>query len=283
MSVWYRGGGFCGFQTQPGERTVQDTLRAALAALELEVMPLPASRTDKGVHARMQVVSFRLPIERAPAEVARAMNARLPDDVGIAAAAWAPPSFHAQWSSSGKEYRYRLAPGPRCPEAWRGAAWHLAEDPAFRDEDGGSASCLARLDFEALRRQLARIPGRRTFSPFHANSSVVKEREIWSTELVRLDAGPETLWEIRFRGSAFGRYMIRYLVGGAVAAASGLLPEQQFLQALEEEVPFKGLRAAACGLVLWEALYPAQLSPFGGAGAEGQDLCPPPRDPPFHG
>lgn len=277
MWIWYRGGGFHGFQSLPVERTVQGILKAALLELGIDLAPQPAGRTDKGVHARMQVVSLRLPLEAEPGEIATRLNALLPDDMGIAAAAWAPGNFHAQWSAEGKDYRYRLvlSPAVRFPPAWRGCVWNVPEDPAFSDGSERAAGQLGALTEESLRARLAEIPGRRQFLPFHAKSSVAKQREIWSCELRALGGAAEGVFEIVLRGSAFGRFMVRYLVGGAVAAASGLISHDTWRAALEEDVAFPGLRAEARGLVLWEVLYPEDRRPFAGVAP----LLP--ADPPF--
>lgn len=261
MWVWYRGGGFHGFQALKGERTVQGVLQEALLTLGLEGAFMPAGRTDRGVHARMQVVSLRLPTEVEPAELAAKLNPVLPGDVGIAGARWAPKSFHAQWSASAKEYRYRLVLGEEVPEPWRDFVWHVPADPAFADGSRGAAAQLERLTPGSLRERLDALPGRRTFVAFHARSSVVKERAITQCEL-RAVAGAPGVLEIILRGSGFGRFMVRYLVGGAIAAASGWIDGETWRRALEEEVSFPGLRAPARGLVLWEVLYPEDRTPF---------------------
>src|SRR5687767_14936972 len=87
---WYDGGAFRGYQSQPVGPTVQDTLMAALRASGLSRNPVPAGRTDLGVHARMQVGSMRI-VENLPtSELAARINAHLPRSVGVAVARDAP-------------------------------------------------------------------------------------------------------------------------------------------------------------------------------------------------
>ena len=127
--IWYRGGNFRGFQRQTGGPTVQEALEEALAAVGVPATVMPSGRTDRGVHARMQVVSVRL--ERETRRGARGAAARPPaPGPGAVRGAPAPGSFHAQWSASGKAYRYRLqldgtprrGVGALCPGRGRGAA-----------------------------------------------------------------------------------------------------------------------------------------------------------------
>jgi tRNA U38,U39,U40 pseudouridine synthase TruA len=105
---WYRGAAFRGYQQQTGHRTVQGELLRAFAEAGLSRNPVVAGRTDKGVSARMQVLSARLERERSPAELVPLLNAKLPDDLRMHLVREVPARFHAAWSASSKEYRYRL-------------------------------------------------------------------------------------------------------------------------------------------------------------------------------
>ena len=109
LTLEYDGLDFYGWAGQPGLRTVEGEVRAALGAVfprwdELAV----AGRTDTGVHARGQVVSVTVdggpPVERASG----ALNAELPDDVAVVAAEEVAPDFHARNSARSRSYRYRI-------------------------------------------------------------------------------------------------------------------------------------------------------------------------------
>jgi tRNA pseudouridine38-40 synthase len=117
ITLEYDGTDFHGWAAQPDLRTVEGTVRAALDAVfprwgQLAV----AGRTDAGVHALAQVASVEVeggpPAERA----AEALNAALPEDVAVVAAAGAPADFHARHSARARSYRYRIlrrrAPSP---------------------------------------------------------------------------------------------------------------------------------------------------------------------------
>jgi len=109
LTLEYEGAGFRGWAAQPGHRTVEGELRAALDKLfptwgELAV----AGRTDAGVHALANVASVEVdggpPLERT----AEALNSVLPDDVSVVVAEQVPGDFHARHSARGRSYRYRI-------------------------------------------------------------------------------------------------------------------------------------------------------------------------------
>ena len=109
LTIEYDGTGFRGWPAQPGLRTVEGELRAALGAVFTSYEGLAvAGRTDTGVHALANVASADVdggpPLERA----ADALNAALPDDLAVSAAEEAPPDFHARHSARSRSYRYRI-------------------------------------------------------------------------------------------------------------------------------------------------------------------------------
>ncbi|HMK72889.1 MAG TPA: tRNA pseudouridine(38-40) synthase TruA [Myxococcaceae bacterium] len=262
-ALWlhYRGTEFRGWQRQRIGPTVQATVEEALAAAGLDAGLAAASRTDRGVHARQQIAGLRVPpgtdLESLPSLL------RGPG-WGCAAAAAAPAGFHAQWSPSVKEYRYRLALGP-VPAPWTGGAWEVRAEPRL----------LGRVpEPAALARALDEATGRRDFAAFHAASSPRRPRTLLTAEV---RAAAEGLLDIRVTGDGFGRYQVRALVGGAVLVATGHLTPRTWRSALDEAARFEGLLAPPQGLILWAVDFGA-LSPFPPGAAE---RCP--REPPFVG
>ncbi|RKH56867.1 tRNA pseudouridine synthase A [Corallococcus llansteffanensis] len=266
--TWYRGGNFRGFQRQVEGPTVQDALEDALEQAGSPATVMPSGRTDRGVHARMQVISLRLTEDVPPEALPQKLAPFLPPDVGLCVAKRPPGSFHAQWSASGKEYRYRLTLGAPPSEAWRPYALDVAAEGGLQP---GRAVTPERL--EAL---LARAAGTRDFTAFHERSSPQKARTLSSATLRELGGG---LYEARLEGDGFARYQVRYLVGSALKVAAGLLSEEQWHAALDSGTSLAGFKAPAHGLVLWEVRYPAAVDPFG----SGERLHPPglPDSAPF--
>lgn len=242
--VWYRGDRFLGWQSQRTGLSVQEALSAALVARGVSGGPMAAGRTDRGVHARCQPVSVRVPQEMPPGGLLQLGG----EGWGVAAAVAAPDGFHAQWSTASKEYRYRLATGP-VTARWSGLVWETSTHPRL----AGRTVDLAR-----VRQALERAVGRRDFSALHAASSVRRPRTLEDVSWVERGG----VVEVGLRGDAFGRYGVRLLVGGAVLVGAGLVEPSTWERALDTATAFEGLRAPAAGLTLWSVRYPEGLDPF---------------------
>ncbi len=205
VTLAYDGTDFLGWQIQAGGRTVQGVLEEALARLAggTRVIVAGAGRTDSGVHALGQVAGFDLPREMTPAELQRALNGMLDDDVRVLDVRSAPPGFHARKSAVSKLYRYELdCSGLPLPQRRRHAGWH----PGSLDE--GAVAEVAALylgthDFTSLA---------------SAGSSVTTFVRTVTRSEARLDERG-LVYEVEATG--FLRKMVRSMVGGLVAAGSG--------------------------------------------------------------
>jgi tRNA pseudouridine38-40 synthase len=259
--LYYRGTEFHGWQRQRVGPTVQATVEEALGAVGIDAGLAAASRTDRGVHARQQIASLRVPAGTELEALASLLHG---PGWGCAAAAAAPEGFHAQWSPSTKEYRYRLALGA-LPAPWAGGAWEVRSEPRLSGRVPDPA---------ALAHALAEAMGRRDFAAFHAASSPRRPRTLLRAEV---RAAAEGLLDVRMAGDGFGRYQVRALVGGAALVAAGRLSPGAWRAAVEEATRFEGLLAPAHGLILWALDFGAP-SPFPPGAAE---RCP--REPPFVG
>ncbi len=229
---WYRGARFAGFQAQTGLRTVQAELLRAFREAGLERNPVVAGRTDKGVSARMQVLSGRVRRGASLDEVMEKLNASLPGDMGVHLVRSAKPKFHAAWSACSKEYRYRLT------------------EP---------------VDEARLGEALALVPGTRDFRVFHFKTSQVRPRTVQSVDVI-----PGEALTLRFIGEGFGRYMVRMLVGGACQVARGEISLDTFRAGLEQQQNFNCPKAPPEPLTLWSVNYPSELDPFTAADRASQ-------------
>lgn len=253
---WYYGGPFRGYQSQPQGPTVQDTVREGLRKAGFERMPVAAGRTDLGVHARMQVLTLRVADHLPTASIAERVNAQLPPTLGIACAKEVPSDFHAQWSATGKEYRYRLLLADK-PE-WSDFAWRVEAN------------------VERLQSLLPALVGPHDYWAFHEASSARRERTI---ESATCTVNGDGLVELSLIAPGFGRYMVRYLVGGLVGVAEGKISEDVFINALNWAERFSGIRAPPQGLVLWNVRYPPEIDPF--SVQEREQANGVPGQPPF--
>lgn len=218
LTLAYDGSEFEGWQTQAGARaarTVQAVLEAALARLGGQPVTVAAAgRTDAGVHAVGQVVSFDWPAPWPAERVQRALNGLLPRDLRVLTAAPAPPGFHARRSARAKLYRYELDTGPvQLPTRRRLAAhvpWPL--DPARVART--AALYLGRHDFAALR---------------SAGSSVqTSVRTVLRSDARWYEA--TLIYEVVADG--FLRKMVRSMVGGLIAAGRGQCAPEALREAL---------------------------------------------------
>jgi tRNA pseudouridine38-40 synthase len=201
LTLAYDGTGFRGWAAQPGLRTVEATLRDALAATFAETDGLAvAGRTDTGVHALANVASIDIgggpPAERA----AEALNTVLPQDAAVVAAEAAPAEFHARFSARARSYRYRIwRSRTRSPFEARRSWWYPRP-----------------LDVARLQAQAAALIGEHDFRAF-TRTETHHKTFVRTVEAARwIDDGDVLLFEIT--ADAFLRHMVRTLVGTMVDA-----------------------------------------------------------------
>lgn len=224
LEIEYDGSGFRGWAAQPGLRTVQGELEAALATVLREPVQLTvAGRTDTGVHARGQVASFVTDAE-LPGDLARALNAVGPNDIGVTAATQAEDGFDARGDAKSRTYRYRIltrrSPSPF--EQNRALWWPHRLDRAALD--ACAAALVGTHDFTA-------------FTPTQTDH-VRFDRDIyaaaWTAERVGSGGVPAgELLTFRITADAFMRNMVRALVGTMLGVASNRFTVKDFTKLLE--------------------------------------------------
>ena len=152
LTIAYDGTAYAGWQFQPDQPTVQETLETAIAKVTGQrVRVLASGRTDAGVHALGQVVGFQTDSALPPDVLRRALNANLPEDVAVLDVAEAPDDFHAISHVRRKRYRYVIHDGPVRDVFRRRFVWHYIH---------------GRLDAEAMHRAAAALLGTHDFSSF---------------------------------------------------------------------------------------------------------------------
>jgi tRNA pseudouridine38-40 synthase len=209
LTLEYDGEGFAGWQVQPGAtRTLQGVLEDAVARVTGQrVRVHAAGRTDAGVHAEAQVASLRAETGLPAATLARALNAVLPPDLAVVAAAIAPDGFHARFDARAKLYRYRI---------WNGACRSpLRARRALRVERP--------LDVEAMRRAAADFLGTHDFAALQAAGSQVASsvRTLTRCDLEGRAPGQLCVW---VEADGFLRHMVRNLVGTLLEVGRGRRP-----------------------------------------------------------
>src|SRR6202142_288121 len=121
----YDGSEFGGWQGQPGSVTVQGTLASAIGRVTGEkVLPQGSGRTDAGVHALAQVVTFVTESSVPPANFVKALNDILPSAIRVSDVEEVAPEFHARHCALKKTYRYRIYRAAICPPFLARYVWH---------------------------------------------------------------------------------------------------------------------------------------------------------------
>jgi tRNA pseudouridine38-40 synthase len=254
VEIAYEGGRFRGFQRQPGLPTVQAALEDALATLGVRATLAVAARTDAGVHALRQVVSFSARADLGGDALRRGLNAALPEGILALAAHRLSRPFHARADALSRTYVYLV--GAPAPECVRGLAWSLPDPRAFALE-------RPRLDPDALRAALRHAVGTHDFRAFaRPGEQRGTVRTVTRAEVVSAAWAP--LHAVVLEGRGFLRAMVRNLVGTAVTAAVGLAPPEAISALLEAGGRYRGVRAPAWGLTLAEVRYPPGT--LGGSG-----------------
>lgn len=153
LTVEYDGGAYNGFQVQDGQPTVQGALERAIHAFSGESVRIGAAgRTDTGVHATGQVVSFDLTRDWPAATVMNALNAHLVEEaVAVIDAAEADPEFHARFSATGRAYLYRVLNRPARPALDRGRVWHVKGDLDVAAMAAAAQALVGEHDFTTFR------------------------------------------------------------------------------------------------------------------------------------
>ena len=151
LTVCYDGSNYFGFQRQTKELTIQEVLEEKLARVCGEPVQIVGSgRTDARVHARGQVVSFATRGTIPLANMPRAMNSILPDDIRILQAEEAPDGFNARKDACWKEYEYRIRFTPQPDLFSRNYVWQLREEPDLEKMQEAAQLLLGTHDFSGF-------------------------------------------------------------------------------------------------------------------------------------
>jgi len=206
----YVGHPFSGWQRQRSQRTVQGDLEQVLQRLAgRRVVTHAAGRTDAGVHALGQVVSFRMPGRWQPATLHRALNALLPPEIWVARLGPAPEGFHARRHATSRCYRYVVGCDAAAQSPFRRPLeWALGQPLDRQLLDAAAAELTGEHDFRAFSAVGQRKP--------HYRCRVVVSR--W-------DRRPNAEGFIfTIEADRFLHRMVRFLVGTMVDVARGRRP-----------------------------------------------------------
>jgi tRNA pseudouridine38-40 synthase len=241
----YDGTSFRGWAAQqdPALRTIEGELVGILSLVTGQEPSLSvAGRTDAGVHARGQVVSFPTTSSVEPERLLAAVNGELGPEVVVREASYAPTGFDARFSASGREYRYRIDEG-EVPDPFRARfVWHRP----------------GRLALAPMRTAARQLVGEHDFSAFCRNPGKGRST-VRRLQKLTVDREGDRL-ELGFRANAFLHQMVRSLVGTLVAVGDGRIdPGEIEAIVATGERSRAGQLAPARGLTLERVVYGRRL------------------------
>ncbi|MBO8129579.1 MAG: tRNA pseudouridine(38-40) synthase TruA [Peptococcaceae bacterium] len=242
LTIAYDGTRYHGFQKQSGSGlpTIQATLEQYLTILAKDaVKVIGAGRTDAGVHARAQVVSFFLPARGIPtAKIVPALQGLLPGDIAAVAAEEVDQSFHARYSAVAKTYSYTIYHAPVPSPFWRLYSLYVPHH----------------LSIDAMRRAARCLVGEHDFSSFQNTGRPVASA---TRTLFRADVEEDPpLVRLVFKGNGFLYQMVRIMTGTLLEIGRGkLLPEEMETIIKARDRRAAGPTAPAHGLCLEKVEY----------------------------
>ena len=237
LIVEYDGTGYTGFQFQHGSPTIQGDIEQAIKKVTGEKTRIVgAGRTDAGVHAKGQVVSFSSFSALPPQTLVKALNFYLGADIAVKAAFEVEDGFHARRDAHSREYRYRIWNSPTPAPMERRYAYHI---PAV-------------LDIDAMKRVCRCLVGTHDFASFTGSASIRTIREVYKAELTR----EEELVCFDIEANSFLHKQVRFIVGAMIRVGLSKLSVAGFKEIMEARIP--GLAApvaAPHGLCLMKVNY----------------------------
>lgn len=257
LTLAYDGTAYEGWQVQQDRTTLQGTLEAALERITgSPTRTLASGRTDAGVHAFGQVVAFRTESRLGPEVLQRALNAELPRDMAVLAAAEVPLAFHPIRDALRKRYRYQIHDGPRDVFA-RHYVWHVPR----------------RLDLPAMQQAGAVLLGRHDFASFQTSGAPRKTtvRTIFDVQLQRGRGAQQDMVLFEVQADGFLYNMVRTIVGSLYEVGRGARDAAWFASVLAAADRRKaGRTAPPQGLFLVNVEYGG--GPDGPKAESGTDL-----------
>lgn len=245
LTLGYNGAPFAGFARQPGQLTVQGNLEEALStSLREPVLTVCAGRTDAGVHAREQVVSFECARDDyASGATLRSLNALTHDAISVKAIEAVGQEFSARFSAKSREYHYFISNAQEPPIFANSFCWWVPKP----------------LDVEAMRKGAAHLIGEHDFKSFCLAQSAVDKTTMRCVTEISIEPAEffgEQLLCIKVVGNAFLHSMVRTIVGTLVNVGHGKHDPswvKDVLNACDRRAA--GENAPASGLVFWHVEY----------------------------
>ena len=240
LNISYLGAPFHGWQRQPGDSSVQQTLEEALTTLlRSPIAVTGAGRTDTGVNARIMPAHFTTDSPIADrARLVKSLNAILPRSIVVNSIQGVADDFHARFDATSRTYRYYAVTAPT--PFLTALAWKAP----------------AKLDFDAMNAAARLLPGTADFASFAKLHSDVKTTVCTVTDARWTATGPHT-WYFEITADRFLRNMVRAVVGTLVDVGRGKITPSGFADIIAQRNRCAaGTSMPPHPLYLWNVTYP---------------------------
>jgi tRNA pseudouridine38-40 synthase len=244
MIISYDGTRFFGWQKTKTGLNIQEELERAIFQITKQKTEIEAaSRTDRGVHAKGQVVSFLMDLSQNPLQFRHSLNAVLCPDIRIEEVFLVDLDFHPTLHAHGKEYHYSIFNGPVQMPMDRLYSWHVPQI----------------LDLDLMQRASKDLIGKHDFSSFTSEPTENNVRRIEKIEI----KSSSNRFCIQMRADRFLYKMARSIVGTLVYVGMGKLSSDSIPMILKEKKrAFAGICAPAHGLTLMKVFYQSKIDSY---------------------
>lgn len=243
LVVEYEGTRYHGYQWQANGPTIQDELERAIRKIDNKASRvIAASRTDAGVHAKGQVVSFWTRSTLSESTLVKALNCHLPADIAVKAACKVDANFNVRRDALSREYNYYILDSDTPSPLSRNFALFLPRQ----------------LDIEAMNETCYIIKGEHDFISFAGSLDGIRDtvRTIYEAE-VRKQAKFVVFHVV---ANSFLRHQVRNMVGLLIRLGLGKKNVDYFRSVMEAKtLGLAGPAVPPCGLYLMKVNYPRPL------------------------
>lgn len=240
LGIEYNGKNYHGWQSQESVNSIQQEVEAALSKVaDSPISVTAAGRTDRGVHAKHQIVHFDSPVHREPSAWVRGTNTYLPNDIAILWAQEVDEDFHARYSATARRYEYLIYNHPVRSALWHQlATWHYAP-----------------LNIAAMQAGAKHLIGEHDFNAYR---SIECQSKTSVRELIHLNiTRDKEMIVVDVKANAFLHHMVRNIVGVLLPIGEGKASPDWAKEVLESKTRCEGgVTAKPDGLYLVEVTYP---------------------------
>ncbi len=237
--VAYDGSNYIGWQTQPHDITIQESLEKTIKKISgIDANVVGSGRTDAHVHARGQCFHFDTSFDLGSDMWKKALNGHLPKDIRILSCEQVSKEFHARFSAKAKHYDYLI---------------NIGEYDVFSKDY--AYQCYYKLDVDKMIAVSKLFVGTHDFTAFCANTLIMNPNQVRNIFSIDFNINNDIL-QISFKGKGFLRYMVRMLVGTMIEVGRGRVTIEEVIKIMEEKDKTScKFNAKPYGLYLMEVKY----------------------------